>query len=79
MRIGKGLVRLLQERTEDGYVFRVDLRLRPDPSAHAIAVSTEAAAIYYETLGQNWERAAYIKARVDRRRRRGRRALSCAA
>ena len=64
VRIGKGLVRLLQSRTEDGYVARVDLRLRPDPGAHAIAVPIDVAENYYETLGQNWERAAYIKARV---------------
>ena len=49
--------------TEDGYVFRVDLRLRPDPRATQIAISIEAAAIYYENMGQNWERAAMIKAR----------------
>ena len=64
VRLGKGLVRLLQSRTEDGYVARVDLRLRPDPGAHAIAVPIDVAENYYETLGQNWERAAYIKARL---------------
>jgi len=59
----KGLVKLLSEITADGYVFRVDLRLRPDAGATQIAISTEAAESYYETLGQNWERAAMIKAR----------------
>ena len=59
----KDLVRVLQERTGDGYVFRTDLRLRPDPGSTAIAVSREAAQIYYESYGQNWERAALIKAR----------------
>lgn len=57
------LVKLLQERTGDGYVQRVDLRLRPDPGSTAPAVSLGAAHHYYETLGQNWERAAMIKAR----------------
>jgi glutamate-ammonia-ligase adenylyltransferase len=64
VRIVKALTRLLQERTRDGYVFRVDLRLRPDPAATPIAVSTAGAGAYYETLGQNWERAAMIKARA---------------
>jgi len=58
------LVKLLQERTADGYVFRVDLRLRPDPSSTQIAISTDAALDYYESRGQNWERAALIKARA---------------
>ncbi len=62
-RLTKGLVRLLQERTADGYVQRVDLRLRPDPGSTAIAVSLPTAYSYYESLGQNWERAALIKAR----------------
>jgi glutamate-ammonia-ligase adenylyltransferase len=63
VRIVKALVRILQERTSDGYVFRVDLRLRPDPGATPIALSIASASAYYETLGQNWERAAMIKAR----------------
>jgi glutamate-ammonia-ligase adenylyltransferase len=63
VRITRGLVKLLQERTVDGYVFRVDLRLRPDPSSTQIAVSTAAALDYYGSVGQNWERAALIKAR----------------
>ena len=58
------LVKLLQERTGDGYVFRTDLRLRPDPASTAIAISTAAALSYYESVGQNWERAAMIKARA---------------
>ena len=45
----------MQERTADGYVFRVDLRLRPDPASTQIAISTEAALDYYESRGQNWE------------------------
>jgi glutamate-ammonia-ligase adenylyltransferase len=59
----KQLVKLLAETTVDGYVFRVDLRLRPDAGATQIAISTEAAELYYESMGQNWERAAWIKAR----------------
>ena len=64
VRITQRLVKLLQERTADGYVFRTDLRLRPDPASTAIAISTEAAVSYYESVGQNWERAAMIKARA---------------
>src|ERR1043166_264418 len=60
----KGLVKLLSETTADGYVFRVDLRLRPDAGATQVAISTEAAESYYEAMGQNWERAALIKARA---------------
>lgn len=63
VRLTQMLVKMLQEPTQDGYVFRVDLRLRPDAGATQIAVSTEAAEYYYESLGQNWERAAMIKAR----------------
>jgi glutamate-ammonia-ligase adenylyltransferase len=63
VRVARRLVKLLQQRTPDGYAFRVDLRLRPDPSATQIAISTAAALDYYETRGQNWERAALIKAR----------------
>src|SRR5689334_15885727 len=64
VRITQRLVKLLQERTADGYVFRTDLRLRPDPASTAVAISTAAAASYYESVGQNWERAAMIKARA---------------
>ena len=62
-RIARQLVKLLQERTSDGYVFRVDLRLRPDPSSTPPIMPVEAGLIYYESYGQNWERAAMIKAR----------------
>ena len=63
VKLTRELVKLLQQRTADGYVFRVDLRLRPDPSSTQIAMSTQAALDYYESRGQNWERAALIKAR----------------
>jgi len=55
---------LMQARTPDGYVFRMDLRLRPDPASTPPAVPVPAALDYYETVGQNWERAAFIKARA---------------
>ncbi len=55
---------LLQDPTADGYVFRVDLRLRPDPGSTPVALPVPAALIYYEGHGQNWERAAFIKARA---------------
>ncbi len=63
VRITQALARLLQQRTGDGYVFRVDLRLRPDPASTQVAISTEAAMHYYEREGRTWERAAMIKAR----------------
>jgi glutamate-ammonia-ligase adenylyltransferase len=63
VRLTRTLVKLLQERTPDGYVFRTDLRLRPDPASTQIAISTSSALDYYESRGQNWERAALIKAR----------------
>jgi len=59
----KRLIKLLAETTAEGYVFRVDLRLRPDAGATQVAISTVAAEGYYESMGQNWERAAWIKAR----------------
>ncbi len=62
-RAAQTVVKLLSERTPDGYVHRVDYRLRPDPGSTHAAVSLPGAYGYYETLGQNWERAAMIKAR----------------
>ena len=62
-KIASDLMTILQERTSEGYVFRTDLRLRPDPMSTPLAVTTAAALTYYETVGQNWERAAMIKAR----------------
>ena len=62
VRLTKDLVKLLQSRTNDGYVFRTDLRLRPDTGSSPLAMSMEAAEGYYESVGQNWERAALIKA-----------------
>lgn len=62
-RLARNLVALMDERTGDGYVFRTDLRLRPDPGATPPAISVLAAEVYYESVGQNWERAAMVKAR----------------
>ncbi|WP_421852407.1 bifunctional [glutamine synthetase] adenylyltransferase/[glutamine synthetase]-adenylyl-L-tyrosine phosphorylase [Oricola sp.] len=62
-RMTRKLIRIMQDRTGDGYVFRTDLRLRPDPGSTPLALAVEAALIYYEARGQNWERAAMIKAR----------------
>jgi len=53
----------LNDLTGDGYVFRTDLRLRPDPAVTPVCIGMEAAERYYESLGRTWERAAYIKAR----------------
>jgi glutamate-ammonia-ligase adenylyltransferase len=63
VRLTQRLAEMMQVRTGEGYVFRIDLRLRPDPSSTPPAMPTPAALEYYETVGQNWERAAFIKAR----------------
>ena len=63
VRMTRSLVRIMQERTADGYVFRMDLRLRPDPGSMPLAIPLPVALNYYESRGQNWERAALIKAR----------------
>ena len=63
VRLARDLGRILEERTAEGYVFRTDLRLRPDPASTPPALSVAAALTYYESVGQNWERAALIKAR----------------
>lgn len=55
---------MLSDNTAQGYVFRTDLRLRPDPSVTPVIVGMEAAERYYESLGRTWERAAHIKARA---------------
>jgi glutamate-ammonia-ligase adenylyltransferase len=62
-RLTHAFSQLMQDRTGDGYVFRVDLRLRPDPSSTPPCVAAPFALGYYESVGQNWERAAFIKAR----------------
>ena len=62
-RLAQGLMRIMSQQTAQGYVFRTDLRLRPDPGSTPPAVSVRSAAFYYRTAGRNWERAAMIKAR----------------
>ncbi|ENN92104.1 bifunctional [glutamine synthetase] adenylyltransferase/[glutamine synthetase]-adenylyl-L-tyrosine phosphorylase [Bartonella bovis] len=62
-KIVRRLIYIIQARTADGYVFRLDLRLRPDPGSTPLALPVSAALRYYEGRGQNWERAAMIKAR----------------
>ena len=63
VRLTQDLVRILEARTAEGYVFRTDLRLRPDPGATPVALSVGAAETYYQSVALNWERAAMIKAR----------------
>ncbi|MCP3972457.1 MAG: glutamine-synthetase adenylyltransferase [Rhodobacteraceae bacterium] len=63
VRATRRMARLLSEITGEGYVFRTDLRLRPDASVTPVCLSMEAAESYYESVGRTWERAAYIKAR----------------
>lgn len=62
-RVVQAAMRLLDDQTADGFVFRTDLRLRPDPSSTPVAVSVRRALIYYQTVGQNWERMVWIKGR----------------
>ncbi len=64
IRIGKRVVELLQARDGDGYVLRVDLRLRPSPEITPIVLPVEAAIGYYEAQALPWERAAFIRARA---------------
>lgn len=64
VRATRAMTATLSEITPDGYVFRTDLRLRPDPAVTPVCIAMEAAERYYESLGRTWERAAYIKARV---------------
>ena len=62
-RMARDIVRLLADHTEEGYVFRVDLRLRPAAEVAPLAVSVNAAASHYESAALAWERAAFIRAR----------------
>lgn len=64
VRATRNMCATLSDRTADGYVFRTDLRLRPDPSVTPVCLAMEAAERYYESLGRTWERTAYIKARA---------------
>ncbi|MEL7464699.1 MAG: bifunctional [glutamine synthetase] adenylyltransferase/[glutamine synthetase]-adenylyl-L-tyrosine phosphorylase [Pseudomonadota bacterium] len=62
-KIVQRVVKLLSEQTAEGYVFRTDLRLRPNPSVTPLCMPVEAAERYYEGHGRTWERAAFVKAR----------------
>jgi glutamate-ammonia-ligase adenylyltransferase len=64
VRIGRRVIELLQTRDGDGYVFRVDLRLRPSPEVTPIVLPVDAAISYYESQALPWERAAFIRARA---------------
>ncbi len=64
IQLANRFIQSMQERTADGYVFRTDMRLRPDPASTPLVMSTDAALGYYESVGQNWERAALIRARA---------------
>jgi glutamate-ammonia-ligase adenylyltransferase len=64
VRIGRRLIEIMQKRTEDGYVQRVDLRLRPSPEVTPIALPLNAAISHYESSALPWERAAFIRARA---------------
>jgi glutamate-ammonia-ligase adenylyltransferase len=64
VRIARRVVELLQERTADGYVLRVDLRLRPASEATPLAVPVDLAITHYESSALPWERAAFIRARA---------------
>ena len=63
VRATRRMAAMLNDPTGEGYVFRTDLRLRPDPAVTPVCMAMEAAERYYESLGRTWERAAYIKAR----------------
>ncbi|MDW4548075.1 glutamine-synthetase adenylyltransferase [Defluviimonas sp. D31] len=63
IRVVRKMTAMLSDLTADGYVFRTDLRLRPDASVTPVCISMAAAEQYYEAQGRTWERAAYIKAR----------------
>lgn len=64
IRIANLVTRTLQARDGDGYVFRVDLRLRPNPEVTPVALPVDAAISYYESSALAWERAAFIRARA---------------
>ncbi|MCR9272079.1 MULTISPECIES: [protein-PII] uridylyltransferase family protein [Mameliella] len=63
VRATRRMAATLNDLTGEGYVFRTDLRLRPDPAVTPVCMAMEAAERYYESVGRTWERAAYIKAR----------------
>ncbi len=62
-KLGEMISRALSQVTEDGFVFRVDVGLRPEGKSGDMAISLRSAEIYYESWGQSWERTAMLKAR----------------
>ena len=64
VRVGRRIIEILQKRTADGYVARVDLRLRPAAEVTPIALPVNAAISHYESSALPWERAAFIRARA---------------
>jgi len=64
VRATRRMATMLSDMTGEGYVFRTDLRLRPDPSVTPVCMAMAGAEAYYESLGRTWERAAYVKARA---------------
>ena len=64
IKVIQNLINLLSSSSQDGFVFRVDLRLRPDPGSNPICIGLSVAERYYESFGRSWERAAFIKARA---------------
>ena len=64
IKVTRLLNQILSDSTEEGYVFRTDFRLRPDPSVTPICIASGTAERYYESIGRTWERAAFIKGRV---------------
>ncbi|HEY3731563.1 MAG TPA: bifunctional [glutamate--ammonia ligase]-adenylyl-L-tyrosine phosphorylase/[glutamate--ammonia-ligase] adenylyltransferase [Steroidobacteraceae bacterium] len=62
-RLAQGLIRLLEQQTEDGFVFRVDLRLRPNGDSGPLVTNATALEDYLQSHGRDWERYAWIKAR----------------
>ena len=62
-RVTRDMARILQARTRDGYVFRTDLRLRPDAPATPLAITRQFALEYYRRSGRTWERGTLINAR----------------
>ena len=64
VRIGRRVIELLQARTADGYVLRVDLRLRPSAEITPIVLPINALISHYESAALAWERAAFIRARA---------------
>lgn len=63
-RVARTLIRLLDQRTEDGIVFRVDARLRPFGTSGPLAIGISALESYLVSHGRDWERYAYVKARL---------------